>query len=68
MAKHRNKSNTDFAGCKGRMEGYFGNDGYWFRIKQCHTCDKEGGTAHARDHPPKNTDDLTGTKLAYYQR
>jgi hypothetical protein len=53
LATHRDKSNTDFVGCKGRMEGYFGNDGYWFRIKQCHTCNKGGGTAHARDHQTK---------------
>jgi hypothetical protein len=35
MGKHTDRSNMDFVGCKGRMEGYFGNDGYWFRIKQC---------------------------------
>jgi hypothetical protein len=53
MAKHREKSNIDFVSCEGRIEGVFVKDGYWFKTKQCHTCDKGGGTGHARDHQPK---------------
>ncbi len=54
MTKHGDRSNSDFVGCKGRMVGYFEKDGYWFRMKQCHTCNKGGGAAHhARDNRPK---------------
>jgi hypothetical protein len=49
LAKHRDSSNTDFVRCKW-MVGYFGKDGNWFRIKQCHTCNKGGGSL---DHRPK---------------
>jgi hypothetical protein len=53
MAKHRDKSNSDFISCEGRIEGVFEKDRYWFKTKQCHTCNKGGGTGHARDHQPK---------------
>ena len=48
LARHRDSSNTDFVGCKGRMEGCFTKDRYWFRIAQCHTCDVGGGSLDER--------------------
>jgi hypothetical protein len=48
LAKHRDKSNTDFVGCKGRMEGYFGNDRYWFRINSV-TLVTKGGVPHMQE-------------------
>ena len=48
LARHRDSSNKDFVGCKGRMEGFFLKDRYWFRMKQCHTCDKGGGSLDNR--------------------
>ncbi len=53
MAMHRDKSNSVFISCEGMMEDVFEKDRYWFKTKQCHTCDKGGGTGHARDHRPK---------------
>jgi hypothetical protein len=44
LASHRDTSNKDYVGCKGRMEGFFLKDRYWFRMKHCHTCDKGGGS------------------------
>jgi hypothetical protein len=48
LASHRDRSNKDYVGCKGRMEGYFMTDRYWFRMKHCHTCDKGGGSLDNR--------------------
>jgi hypothetical protein len=53
MAKHRDKSNSDFISCEGRLEGIFAKNRYWSKTKQCHTCNKGGGTGNARDHQPK---------------
>jgi hypothetical protein len=33
MAKHRDKSNSDFFSCEGRIEGVFEKDRYWFKTK-----------------------------------
>ncbi len=30
------------------MEGFFLNNSYWFRMIQCHTCDKGGGSLDNR--------------------
>ncbi len=48
--RHRDSSNTDFVGCKGRMVGFFAKDRYWFWMKECHTCNKGGGSL---DNRPK---------------
>jgi hypothetical protein len=48
LARHRDSSNKYFVGCKGRMEGFFLKDRYWFWMKQCHTCDKGGGSLDNR--------------------
>ncbi len=53
MAKHRDKSNSDFISCEGRIECIFEKDRYWFKTKQCNTCNKGGGTGQARDHRQK---------------
>ncbi len=50
LARHRDSSNTDFVGCKGRMVGFFAKDRYWFWMKECHTCNKGGGSL---DNRPK---------------
>ncbi len=48
LARHRDSSNADFVGCKGRMVGFFVKNRYWFRMKECHTCNKGGGSLDNR--------------------